>query len=125
MAPGGRAVPVREPVLEDECRWFLAAVEAKLVRFRTCPADCFRFRKWGVPGDDHFDTPAGKPRHLFSSPLGDPAWLNREYVPHIAAYGRAVLDMGYPAASSSFSLYRTFTRDLITKRAGGGYETDA
>jgi hypothetical protein len=125
LAPGGRKVVIREPLVEDECRWFLEAVKSGLVRFRACDAACFRFRKWGVPGDDHFDTPSGKPRHLFSSPLADPAWLNREYVPHIAAYGRAVLDAGYPAEASSFSLYRTYGRDLVTKRVGRGYETDA
>jgi hypothetical protein len=125
LAPGHRTVVIREPLVEDESRWFLEAVKSGLVRFRACDAACFRFRKWGVPGDDHFDTPSGKPRHLFSSPLADPAWLNREYVPHIAAYARAILDAGYPAGASSFSLYRTFGRDLVTKRAGGGYETDA
>jgi hypothetical protein len=125
LAPGHRAVVIREPLVDDECRWFLAGVRGGLVRFRECDAGCFRFRKWGVAGGDHFDTPAGKPRHLFSSPLADPAWLNREYVPHIAAYARAVLDCGYPAEASSFSRYRTIGRDLVTKRAGGGYESDA
>lgn len=78
-----------------------------------------------MAGPDHFDTPAGKPRHLFSKPGYEVAWLNREYVPHIAAYGRAVLDGGYDPGRSSFSLYRKFGRDLIVKRCGQSYETDA
>ena len=60
-----------------------------------------------------------------SKPIGPKAWLNREYVPHIAAYAKAVLDHGYAVDHSTFSLYRKFTRDLIAKRAGQGYETDA
>jgi hypothetical protein len=90
----------------------------------TGPADCFRFKKFRARGPDHFVTPAGAPRHLFSKPGGDPAWLNREYIPHIAAYALA-LDHGYDANRSSFSLYRKFSRDLLAKRAGVTYETDA
>ena len=70
-------------------------------------------------------TPAGRPRHLFSKPVGEVGWLNREYVPHIAAYARAVLGQGYDPTRSSFFRYRKYSRDLITKRAGAGYETDA
>lgn len=125
LAPGGHPVPIRTPLVEDECVWFQRAVTEGLVRFTTCPEDCFRFKKWGVAGPDHFTTPHGKPRHLFSKPIGPEAWLNREYVPHIAAYAYAVLAGRYDPARSSFSLYRTFTRDLIVKRAGGSYETDA
>ena len=46
-------------------------------------------------------------------------------MPHIGAYAKAVIDHGYPIERSTFSLYRNFTRDLISKRAGQGYETDA
>jgi hypothetical protein len=125
LAPGGHPVPIRTPLVEDECVWFQRAVTAGLIRFTTCSEDCFRFKKWGVAGPDHFTTPHGKPRHLFSKPIGPEGWLNREYVPHIAAYAYVVLAGGYDPARSSFSLYRTFTRDLIVKRAGGSYETDA
>lgn len=125
LAPGGFPCPIRTPLVEDECRWFLHAIDRQVIRFRECDPACFRFKKWNVTGPDHFDTPAGKPRHLFSKPVGPEAWLNREYVPHIAAYAKAVIDHGYSAERSSFSLYRKFSRDLIAKRAGQGYETDA
>lgn len=125
LAPGAFPVPLRTPLVEDECVWFLRAVADGVVRFTSCPTDCFRFKKWGAAGPDHFTTPHGKPRHLFSKPIGPEAWLNREYVPHIAAYAFAVLQHGYVAARSSFSLYRTFTRDLLAKRAGSVFETDA
>lgn len=125
LAPGGFPCPIRIPLVEDECRWFLCAVDRELIRFRECDPTCFRFKKWNATGPDHFDTPSGKPRHLFSKPIGPEAWLNREYVPHLAAYAKAVIDHGYSIEHSSFSLYRKFTRDLISKRAGQGYETDA
>lgn len=125
LAPGGFACPIRIPLVEDECRWFLRAVDDGVVRFRECDSTCFRSKKWSTTGPDHFDTPAGRPRHLFSKPIGPQAWLNREYVPHIAAYAKAVIDHGYSTTRSSFSLYRTFTRDLISKRTGQGFETDA
>ncbi|HEV2070078.1 MAG TPA: hypothetical protein VGR26_09820 [Acidimicrobiales bacterium] len=92
--------------------------------FKTCPANRFRFKKFGFSGPEHFLTPSGKPRHLFSKPGAPEAWLNREYVPHIAAYAFA-LDRGYDRARSTFSLSRKFSRDLIAKRAGVSYETDA
>jgi hypothetical protein len=82
--------------------------------------------KWGgATGPDHFETAAGKPRHLFSNPAAERPDLNREYIPHIAAYARAVYDFGYDLALSRFSFYRKFSRNLLTKRAGGSYETDA
>jgi hypothetical protein len=125
LAPGGRPFVTRIPLADDESRWFLRAVEGSVVTFSPCPPECFRFKRWGSPGPDHFLTPADKPRHLFSKPVGPQAWLNREYIPHIAAYARAILDLGYDRDNSSFSLYRKFTRDLIAKRAGQDYETDA
>jgi hypothetical protein len=125
LAPNGAPVPMRTLLSLDESTWFLRAVGERLIEFRECPADCFRFKKFGIAGPDHFDTPAGKPRHLFSKPGHEVAWLNREYVPHIAAYGRAILDGGYDASRSAFSLYRKFDRDLIVKRRGQSYETDA
>lgn len=56
--------------------------------------------------------------------MGTRLGWNREYVPHIAAYAFA-LARGYDATRSTFSLYRKFSRDLIAKRAGTTYETDA
>lgn len=89
------------------------------------PLDCFRSKKWNASGPDHFVTPAGNPRHLFSKPTEPEAWLNREYVPHIAAFAFAILQHGYDPGACSFSRYREFGRDLIPKRAGTTYETDA
>jgi hypothetical protein len=117
LAPGGRPVTLRTPLERDESRWFLAAADQGILRFEDCPPDCFRRRKWGVSGPDHFRTPAGKPRHLFSKPVGDVAWLNREYVPHLAAFALAVLQGGFDASRASFSLYRRFSRDLVAKRS--------
>jgi hypothetical protein len=37
----------------------------------------------------------------------------------------AILDGGYDGTRSSFSLYRKFERDLIAKRKGQSFETDA
>ncbi|MFF3671849.1 hypothetical protein [Microtetraspora malaysiensis] len=125
LAPGRRPVPIRVPLDQDECVWFLRAVTDGIVSFGECPPTCFRLKKWGASGPDHFATPAGKPRHLFSKPVGDIAWLNREYIPHIAAYSLAVIRYGYDPNASSFSLYRTFSRDLIGKTHGQSYETDA
>jgi hypothetical protein len=124
LAPGGASVPIRTPLLDDEARWFRMAIDRRIVIFGECPPECFRARKWGVIGRDHFETPAGKPRHLFSKPVGLVAWLNREYVPHIGAYAYAIEESGYDARASSFSLYRKFRRDLISKRIGQSYETD-
>src|SRR5687767_9744326 len=61
LAPGGVPVPIRTPLVDDECVWFLRAVADKVVRFTTCSPDCFRFKKWGTAGPDHFTTPHGKP----------------------------------------------------------------
>ena len=125
LTPAGAPMRMTTPFAVDEAAWFVRAVDAEIVRFRDCPPDCFRFRKYGILGPDHFETPAGNPRHLFSKPGDVEAWLNREYVPHVGAFGFAILTGGFDLARCSFSLYRKFARDLITKRAGQSYETDA
>jgi hypothetical protein len=51
--------------------------------------------------------------------------MNREYVPHIAAVARAIIDGGFPSSRYSFSRYRTFQRDCVMKKKGQSYETDA
>ncbi len=124
LAPGGAPVSFVEPLQTDECKWFLRAVQSELVAFRECAADCPRRVKHGMTGPDEFLNTQGRYRHLFSSPGASRAWLNREYVPHIAAFGRAVLEFGFDARSSLFSTYRSYSRDLITKKSGGHYETD-
>ena len=57
--------------------------------------------------------------------MGPHASLNREYIPHIAAFAYAILDHHYDRTACSFSWYRKFSRDLIAKKAGTTYETDA
>ena len=98
----------------------LHAVDREIIRFRECDPTCFRFKKWNTTGPDHFDTPSGKPRHLFFKPIGPEAWLNREYVPHIGAYAKAVIDHGYPIERSTFSLYRDFTARPHLEPRGSG-----
>jgi hypothetical protein len=51
--------------------------------------------------------------------------MNREYLPHIAAVARAILDFGFRDDRFSLSLYRSFKADYITKKRGQSYETDA
>src|SRR3954447_10482231 len=65
----------------------------------------FRFKKYGVAGPDHFETPAGKARRMFSKPGDGMAWLNRGYVPHIGAFGSAIMAVAYDLSRSSFSWY--------------------
>lgn len=78
-----------------------------------------------MPGPDEFTTPSQKLCHLYSAPGSEKLRLNREYVTHIAAYGYAILRAGYRAEHSAFSRIRLFSRDLISKRKGQWYETDA
>lgn len=124
LAPRDGPVVWRTPIAEDEARWFVAAVEKGLVSFGTCPAGCERLARRKAGGPDEFLTPSGLRRHLFSKPDGPVSTLNREYVAHIAAFGYAVLARGYPAIGASFSDYRTFKRDAISRRAGSSYELD-
>lgn len=125
LVPQGLPLVVREPLIADEAAWLIRAVEEGVVAFRECDPSCPRLKKRGIAGPDEFVTPTGVLRHLFSSPASVNPSLNREYIPHIAAYARAILDFGYSKAHSSLSLYRTFTRDLINKRQGVSFETDA
>jgi hypothetical protein len=125
LSPQSLPVTWRDPLLEDEAEWFMSSIAEGIVEFEQCPDTCQRRRKHGAPGPDHFVTPSGAHRHLFSYPSSGTAWLSREYVPHIAAYGRAILDLGFGSALRSFSRYRTYQRNLVHRREGGSYETDA
>ncbi|MDQ3931534.1 MAG: hypothetical protein M3252_01660, partial [Actinomycetota bacterium] len=77
---------LREPLAGDESHWFVEALRRGIMVFEDCPEGCFRRKRWNASGPDHFTTPAGRPRHLFSRPDLTEASLNREYIPHIAAY---------------------------------------
>lgn len=126
LAPGTPRPKHREmPLLADECRWLLAGVEAGLFRFQECRVDCPRRRRHGIAGRDEFLNHCGRPRHLYSDPQGPSLRLNREYIPHIAAHSRAVLELGYPRELATFSEYRTFQHDTLAKRRGSPYELDS
>ncbi len=62
---------------------------------------------------------------MFSNSRTGPVTLNREYLPHLAAHARLVLELGYSADRAVFSQYRTFGSDIRTERAGQRYELDS
>jgi len=76
----------------------------------------------GIGGAPHRVARPSRSHHRADS--SSEAWLNREYVPHIAAFAYAILVGGYDLTRCSFSRYRKFERDLIVKRKGAAYETD-
>src|SRR6266498_3258817 len=100
LSPGGRPFTLRIPLAKDECHWFNVAFDEGLFVFGGCPPGCFRLRKWKASGPDHFVTRAGAPRHMFSEPHAQTPTLNREYLPHVAAYARAIYELGYDPACS-------------------------
>jgi hypothetical protein len=124
LSPAGRPYVIKPALEADEIAWFRRAIDSGVVGFHACVTRCPRLRRWKVSGVDEFTTPSGAPRHLFSFPPGRPR-LNREYIPHLAAWTKAILDAGYDPHRAAFSRYRAFVRDAITKVAGSGYETDA
>ncbi|MBT3194469.1 MAG: hypothetical protein HN341_18130 [Verrucomicrobia bacterium] len=123
--PKGNPLSLRTPLQGDEAHWFRSAAESGLFKFHECTAGCGRLRRWGRGGRDEFLTPKGQQRHLFSFAKERPCRLNAEYLPHIGAVARLILEFGYDQSRFSFSLYRTFSRDLIHKKAGQWYETDS
>lgn len=125
IAPRNAPVTYPSALLPDEAHWFREAIEQRVLSVGDCRVDCPRRRRWKEMTRDEFLTPAGQHRHLFSLSASPGASLNREYIPHIAAVARAIIHFGFPRDRYSFSLYRTFQRDLVTKRRGQSYETDA
>jgi hypothetical protein len=125
LSPGGRAYKLVVPLQSDEAEWFARAVDAGLIHFQSCDPACRRRRRYGIAGPDEFEVAPGQFRHLFSAPMTAGQRLNREYVPHIAAYALAITRYGYDRRRAAFSKYRAFTRNQISKRVGTGYETDA
>lgn len=113
------------PLSADECEWFLAGLKAGLLRFQTCIETCPRRARWKVSGPDEFLNPRGEPRHLFSAPHAPQPTFNREYLPHLAAHMRAILQFGYRGDRAALSEYRKFGRDLRAKLAGGSFEVDS
>lgn len=127
LDPRGGARALRDELEEDECRWFRKAVEQGVVEVRPCVEGCKLNWDPEHPRRDEFIVPhqPDKVRHFLTVERSGKVFVNREYVPHVGAYARVILGLGYPAGRSSFSLYRTFQRDAVHKTAGQGYETDA
>jgi hypothetical protein len=125
LSPGGGRYKLTVPLQPDESMWFVRAVDDGLIVFQPCDGSCRRKIRYGVAGPDEFVVAPGQFRHLFSAPMTTRQRLNREYVPHIGACGLAITKYGYDSAHASFSRYRAFRQDRISKTAGAGYETDA
>jgi hypothetical protein len=126
LVPQGQALPrVQVSLAEDECRWLLAGLDAGLFRFQECNPRCPRLRRHHVSGPDEFLASSGGERHLYSSPGGLGLRLNREYIPHLAAHARGILQLGYPRELAKFSEYGQFREDRITKKRGQAYEIDS
>ena len=128
IVPRKERLVIRDPFYEDECRWFNAAVVNKIIDVRECVPKCSRRMRWKESGKDEFVVTKGESgiRHLFSlSKPPNPITFNRECLPHIAAYARLILEFGYNQDFSSFSFYRKYSKDLLFKKKGGWYETDA
>jgi hypothetical protein len=128
ICPRSEKLVIKDDFLEDESHWFRAAIENHVVTVRNCVPTCPRLKKRMESGPDEFvaNNGNGSIRHLFSlTTPPNPTSFNREYLPHIAAYARLILGFGYDIHKSSFSFYRSFTKDLLYKKKGGSYETDA
>jgi hypothetical protein len=125
IVPRKDPLVVRTKLEEDECHWFRMAIEHDIIRIQPCTPHCGRNQELGTQRIDEFIVPhqAENRRHLFE--LKHPACLCREYIPHIAAYAKAVLHNNYPLKSSSFSRYQMFNKDVLTKKKGQSFETDA
>ena len=113
------AESLREPLRPDEAVWFMRALDTEMLVVRPCVDSCPRRKKTGFVGSDEFVVGESGLRHLVSRSRTGELTLNREYIPHIAAWARAVADLGYDSAVTQFSRYRSYGRDLVTKRAGG------
>ena len=124
-APPGPRKPL-EPILHaDEADWFFRGIRRSLFSFSACPLACPRYKRWSSTGRDEFLTPSGARRHLYSAPGQPQMRLNREYLPHLAAYSYAV-EAGFLREQSLLSVYRRFQiASLPGKKPGQRYETDA
>jgi hypothetical protein len=116
LAPRGCAVPIPEPFALDESRWFLRAADKGLIEFSQCKGKCSRSVSRVSASVDHFEGDDGEPHHLFTEADERHATLHREYVPAIAAYARAVLDLGYEADACRLLTSREVPRRLHRRR---------
>lgn len=116
LAPKGCAVPISEPFALDESRWLLRAADKGLIEFSQCTGSCSPSVSRPSASGDHFEADDGEPHHLFTETDERHATLHREYVPAIAAYARAVLDLGYEAEACRLLTSHEPTRRLHRRR---------
>lgn len=122
LAPPGLEIPIPEPLALDESTWFLVAVDKGLIEFTRCPQTCERGSGGAIAARDHFVTSGGEARHLFELHGGHPR-LQRDYVPCLASYARAVYDFAYDPERASL-LGRRPIRRLVNRHASGSVHTD-
>jgi hypothetical protein len=117
LSPLDLPVIWRGPLLDDEATWFIAAVARGVIEFGVSR----RLRakeEMGRSRSRPFHDPDGSSPAPNSYPASGTAWLSREYVPYIAAHGRAILELRFASAPRSFCRYRTYRRDLVHRREG-------
>lgn len=127
LFPAGRRLAFRDPLLKDEALWFRRAIEEGVIVVRSCSAKCKANTDPEHPRRDEFIVPhqSDRIRHLLTFESEGGVTVSREYVPHIAAYARAILGLGYPRERSSFSRYRQFGEATAKRTGKAGCETDA
>jgi hypothetical protein len=124
LAPSGHEVPIPEPLALDESRWLVLAVDKGLLEFTPCTSTCPSASGATSSARDHFETGSDDPHHLFAR-AGQPRFaLHREYLPAIAAYARAVLDLGYDTRGSVLLGRRPRHRRLVNRFTVDDVPTD-
>ncbi len=118
LAPSGCHVPIPEPLAVDESRWFVLAVEKGVIEFSRCGRSCARGEDAGS-AVDHFETGTDDPHHLFSRIDARTATLQRDFIPAIAAYTRAVLDLGYDPEHSVLLPRQPVPRRRVRRASAG------
>jgi hypothetical protein len=136
LLPDGLGFNVNDQFFEDECHWFRSAISHRIIEVSECGIHCplYKRRKKRLLDKpipkDNFVVAKGlvrKPRHLFevANNPNNHITFAREYLPHIAAYSRLIIEFGYNQNLSAFSIYKRFSKDLIFKKKGKSYEIDA
>lgn len=125
LVPNHEPLRTLQPDLaSDESEWFVRGWEASIYPVGRCPMVGLK-KVCGPDRLDHFLTTSGRHRHLLTRWTIGGWGTSREYVTHLAAYARAILDYGYPQRGSLLSHYGQYRRDLILRKRGGSYEIDA
>jgi hypothetical protein len=115
LAPSGHDVPIPEPLAIDESRWFMLAVDKGLIEFSRCDRSCARSERGETGARDHFRTGSDDPHHLFAHVGAHRVALQRDYIPAIAAYARAVFDFGYDSERGVLLGRRPVRRRLVSR----------